>query len=95
MYFRKQIRKDIESIRKRLVQLECPHDINNLIITQREIYTPIYGFGPYIIWEKYCHSCGKIIKIYPNESQGLKARNDLMRQLIKINENIINKVKER
>lgn len=81
MFFRRYISKEIENIQKRLNQLECRHDIENLIITWAYL-----GYDGKIWWKKYCHVCGKTIEWYDSEIKGLQAKNQLMRQLIKINE---------
>lgn len=81
MFFKKEIRREIKEIKEMLLQMECPHQIEDLII------------APSVCWigneqwsEKRCNVCHKVFERYRDRASALKARNELMKALIKINE---------
>jgi len=78
MFFYKELEREIKVLKKRLKRLECSHGINNVGIIE---YTGVFGNS----YQKEC-CCGKILEVYPNKLLGLKARNDLMKELIALNE---------
>ena len=80
----KGIKREIEELKTKVKQLECPHDFTNIIIKEKTYYEYAFTFKP--VGEKICYACGKQLKIYSNISSLLTDRNELMKQLIKKNE---------
>ena len=78
------LNRELEELRKRIEQLECPHD------DPREIYfKKVYDYDDRVVckpfqkglWEKRC-KCGKILSSYRDEIDYLKAKRTLMEDII-------------
>lgn len=77
-FFNKKIKEDIKDIKKRLLRIECPHNVKYLIMKEQWVsYSVDYS--------QCCSICGKTINHYPDKDHFLVASNKLMELLIQEN----------
>lgn len=79
----KALENEIEKLKKRVLMVECPHEIRDLGF---EEWFSFGNFMDFCVGRKYCKRCGKTIENYSNIPSFLKAKNKLMRELIALNE---------